>query len=230
MRFVQRALIAMSIGMFAVTAMASTASPVNNVDYQSLEKAMPTDSGNKVEVTEFFSYSCPHCNALDPDLAAWVKSKGDSIVFRRIPVQIHEGDQLLQSLYYTMEAMGITEQLHGKVFHALHVDHKQFTSVNDIADFVASQGIDRAKFLGMYSSFSIGPKVIRANQLSEQYKLSSVPMLAIDGRFETSLAVTQTAIGNVPHGDLVAANLKVTDWLIEKVQKEHKQQTASAKK
>jgi len=230
MRFMQRTLAAIGFGLVAATAMASTASPVNNVDYVSLETSMATDAGSKIEVTEFFSYSCPHCNAFDPDLAAWVKSKGASIVFKRIPVRIHEGDELLQKLYYTIESMGITEQMHSKIFHAIHVEHVQFSDANKIADFMATQGVDRAKFLNAFDSFSIGPKVQRANQLTETSKLSSVPMLAIDGRYEASIGTTVTAIGNVSHGELVAATLKVSDWLLAKAQKEHKLPTATAKK
>ncbi|HXA47726.1 MAG TPA: thiol:disulfide interchange protein DsbA/DsbL, partial [Burkholderiaceae bacterium] len=167
MRLMQRTLAAIGFGMMTVTAMATTASPVDKVDYLSLETPMATDAGSKIEVTEFFSYSCPHCNAFDPDVAAWVKSKGASIVFKRIPVRIHEGDELLQKLYYTIESMGITEQMHSKIFHAIHVEHVQFSDANKIADFMATQGVDRAKFLNAFDSFSIGPKVQRANQLTE---------------------------------------------------------------
>ena len=34
--------------------------------YITLEQAQPSDTSGKTEVLEFFSYSCPHCAALEP--------------------------------------------------------------------------------------------------------------------------------------------------------------------
>lgn len=229
MQFTRRALAAIGLCLAAATASASTANPVSNVDYKTLDKALPAEVGNKVEVVEFFSYACPHCNAFDPDLAAWVKAKGDAVAFKRVPVPMHEGD-LLPKLYYAIDAMGISEQLHSKVFHAIHVEHKQFDGVNQIADFVASQGIDRAKFLAAFNSFGVQAKLQRGDQLADLYKISGVPLLAIDGRFEASPEITSATLGNVPHADLVAATLKVSDWLVAKAAKEHKPPAAAAKK
>lgn len=227
MRLMQWTLAAISLCAISASVMASPVNPVGKVDYQSLDKTVPTEAGSKVEVTEFFSYTCPHCNAFDPELTAWVKSKGNSIVFKRVPVQIHEGDVLLQKLYYALDAMGIADQLHGKVFQAIHVQHKQFADENQIADFVAGQGIDRAKFIGVFDSFGVQTKLQRGNQLAELYKITGVPLLAIDGRFESSPEITTTSIGNKPQPELFAATLKISDWLVAKVLAERKPQTAA---
>ncbi|HSY29584.1 MAG TPA: thiol:disulfide interchange protein DsbA/DsbL [Burkholderiaceae bacterium] len=230
MRYLQRALAALSLSIATVAAVASTAAPVNNTDYQTLDKAVPTDSGSKIEVDEFFSYSCPHCNAFDPELAAWVKAKGDTIVFKRVPLRIHEGDELLQKLYYTLEAMGITEQLHSKVFNAIHVQRKPFGDENQVADIVSGLGVDRAKFLGVFESFGVQTKLQRGIQLAELYKVSGVPELEIDGHYKASIATTEAAIGRKPQPELAAATLSVADWLIAKAAKEHKPQATTAKK
>ena len=230
MRYLQRTLAAIGLSLVTAVAMASTASPVNNVDYQTLDKAVPTDSGAKTEVLEFFSYSCPFCNAFDPELGAWVKSKGDSIAFKRVPLHIHEGDEFLQKLYFTMEAMGITEQLHSKIFNAVHVQHRPFDSEENVANIVSDLGVDRAKFLGVYDSFTIQAKLQRANQLAQLYRVSDVPQLEIDGHYRASIGITHAAIGNKPQPELAAAVLGVSDWLVAKAAKEHKPDTVSAKK
>lgn len=219
-----------AIGLCAVTAMAwaSTASPVNKTDFEMLDKPIPTEAtGSKIEVLEFFSYSCPFCNAFDPELAAWVKSKGDTIAFRRVPLHIHEGDENLQKLFYTMESMGILEQYHSKVFHAIHVEHHPFDSEEAVVDLMTRLGVDRAKFLGVYDSFSIGPKVKQGTQLAMQYQVNDVPQLEIDGRYRASIGITVKAIGNKPQPELADATLKVSDWLVAKAAKEHKPQTAA---
>jgi thiol:disulfide interchange protein DsbA len=232
MHYLQKALAAIGLSVVTATALASTASPVNNVDYQTLDKAVPTDAAaGKVEVIEFFSYSCPFCNAFDPQLAAWVKSHGDTIAFKRVPLHIHEGDETLQKLYYAMEAMGITEQYHSKVFHAIHVEHHPFDSEDAVLDIMTRLGVDRAKFQSIYDSpFSIGVKVQRVNQLAQAYQVSDVPQLEIDGRYKASIGITQAAIGSKPQPELAAATLNVADWVVNKAIKEHKPQTAAVKK
>jgi thiol:disulfide interchange protein DsbA len=204
------------LGLFAMAAQASVTSPVNNAEFHTLERTQPVDSSAKVEVTEFFSYSCPHCNAFDPELGSWVKANSGRIVFKRVPVVIHEGDDLLVKLYYALEAMGKGDELHPKIFHAIHVEHWRPETEADIADFVASKGVDRAKFLSAFQSFAVQAKAQRAPQIAENFKISDVPHLAVDGRFETAPSDIQESVGDVPREVLYADTLKVMDWLIAK--------------
>src|SRR4051812_42379445 len=185
MRFFPRLLVALSFGFVALGAGASPSSPVDGTDYRTLEKAQPTDSGKKVEVTEFFWYSCPHCNAFDPQLNDWVKKQGDNIVYKRVPVAFRDSFIPQQKLYYTLEAMGKLDELHSKVFHAIHVERKSLDTDAVITDFIVKQGVDKAKFLDLYNSFGVQTKVKRAAQLQQDYKIDGVPTVAIAGRYLT---------------------------------------------
>jgi thiol:disulfide interchange protein DsbA len=222
MRFLQHALAVIALSVVAVTAGASPANPQNGVDYRTLAKPQQTDSGKKVEVTEFFWYMCPHCNALEPSLVAWVKKQDGNIVFKRVPVAFRESFVPQQKLYYALEAMGKVEELHGKVFHAIHVERQALETDNAIADWVAKQGVDRKKFLEVYNSFSVQTKVRRAMQLQEAYKIDGVPLIAIDGRYETSPSIVGASVGNQSEPVLHTATLQVMDWLVAKAAKEHK--------
>ncbi|MFI4939702.1 MAG: thiol:disulfide interchange protein DsbA/DsbL [Burkholderiales bacterium] len=230
MRFIKLAMAVLSLSFVAATAGASPASPVTNIDFRTLDKTQPVDSGNKVEVIEFFWYSCPHCNVFDPDLAEWVKAQGDNIAFKRVPVAFRPGDAPQQKLYYALEAMGKVEELHRKIFHAIHVDHKPLNDEGAIADFVASQGVDRAKFLSAYNSFGVQTKAQRATQLTQLYKVDGVPLIAIGGRYETSPSIIGDQLGYKPEQELHAATLKVMNWLVVKEAKEHKPQAAAPAK
>jgi thiol:disulfide interchange protein DsbA len=231
MRFIKLVLAALSLSLIAATAVASTENPVNGVDFRTMDKAEPVEAGNKVEVIEFFAYWCPHCNAFDPELAEWVKAQGNNIVFKRVPAAFDPSSEMqknLQKLYYALEAMGKTEELHKKIFHAIHVEHKQLSDEGAIADFVAGQGVDRAKFLSVFNSFGVQTKVQRAVQLFEIYKVDGVPLIAIDGRFETSPSIASANLGSRPEPELAAITLKVMDSLVAKAAKEHKPQAMAA--
>jgi thiol:disulfide interchange protein DsbA len=216
MRFIQHLLAVATLSLFAATAGASPSAPVNGTDYRTLDKAQQTDSGKKVEVTEFFWYSCPHCSALEPALEAWVKKQGDKINFKRVPVAFRDSFIPQQKLYYSLEALGWVNALHGKVFRAIHVERQPLDTDKQIADFIAKQGVDTKKFAETYNSFGIQSKVQRATQLQAAYKVDGVPMIAIDGRYITSPSIIGASLGNRPEAILHDATLQVMDWLVTK--------------
>ncbi|HEY8100262.1 MAG TPA: thiol:disulfide interchange protein DsbA/DsbL [Burkholderiaceae bacterium] len=219
MRIHQKVLAVLSFCLVACTAGATPANPQNGTDYRTLPQAQPTESGKKVEVTEFFWYSCPHCNAFEPDLEAWVKKQGDKINFKRVPVIFRPEMIPEQHLYYALEAMGKSEEMQPKIFHAIHVEHKRLDNPDAIADFVAKQGIDKQKFMALYNSFGVETKVKRAAQLQEAYKIDGVPTVAIDGRYLTSPGIVGVGMGNQPEPVLHKAALQVMDWLVANAKK-----------
>ena len=230
MRFIKLLLAALSLSLVAAGAAASTASPVNGDDYRTLAQSLPTAAGSKVEVTEFFGYWCPHCNAFDPEITAWAKAQGDKIVFKRVPVMFHEGDDQQQKMYYALEAMGKNEDLHKAIFHAIHVDRKQLSDEASIADFVASQGVDRAKFVSAFESFGVQAKVQRVPAMQSAAQIDGVPTIMIDGRYETAPSIAGNKLGGHPEKEIFGATLSVMDWLVAKAAKEHKPQAAAPAK
>jgi len=214
MRMFRFALAAISLSLLAVSAGASPANPQNGTDYRTLEQAQPTDSGKKIEVTEFFWYNCPHCAAFDPSLSAWVKKQGDKIVFKQVPVAFRDSFIPQQKLYYALEAMGKTAELNPKIFQAIHVDDQRVDTDKTILAFIEKQGIDKQKFLDLYNSFGIQTKTRRAAQLQEAYKIDGVPTIAIDGRYMTSPAIAGTALAGQPESMQQAAALQVMDHLV----------------
>jgi len=222
MRLIQQLLLGLglSFSLFATTAGASPTAPVNAVDYRTLAQPLPTDSGKKVEVTEFFWYNCPHCNAFDPSLEAWVKKQGDRINFKRVPVIFRDSFIPQQKLYYALEAMGKADEMHAKIFRAIHVEHQQLDTDKQIADYIAKQkDIDAKQFAATYNSFGVATKVRRAKELQADYKVDGVPLLAIDGRYLTSPAIVSASMGNSSESELFKATLQVADALVTKAAK-----------
>ncbi|MEB0138959.1 MULTISPECIES: thiol:disulfide interchange protein DsbA/DsbL [unclassified Undibacterium] len=216
---VLRGLLLLGLGFLASGAGASPAAPQSGVEYRVLSRTQPTESGKKVEVIEFFGYFCPHCNALEPVIAEWVKKQGDNIVFKRVHVNFH-GLVTQQKLYFTLEAMGKTEEYHAKAFNAYHVERNRLQSDADIMEFVAKSGIDKQKFSDIYNSFAISSKLSRATQLMESYQIDSVPTIAIDGRYVTSPAQAVSTVTRVSEDQQNRAVIQVLDFLVAKAAKE----------
>ncbi len=160
--------------------------PVAGTDYQVLETRASVEApAGKIEVVEFFWYSCPHCNSFEPALNQWVKKLPKDIAFRRVPIAFNDTFVPQQRLYYTLEAMGLLDKLHAKVFEAIHVEKNKLASGEAIVEWVGKNGIDQAKFLAQYNGFGVVTKAQRASQLQNAYKVEGVPALGVAGRFYT---------------------------------------------
>lgn len=217
MRLLQKLLAVASLSLFAAVAGASPSSPVNGTDYRTLDKPQATSGGKKVDVTEFFWYSCPHCNALEPSLEVWVKKNADKINFKRVPVIFRDTFIPQQKLYYTLEAMGLVDSLHAKIFRAIHTERQHLDTDKQIADFIAKQGVDMKKFNDTYNSFGVQTKVRQAAQLQADYQIDGVPTIAVDGRYLTSPSIVGAGLGgNRPEAALFDATFQVLDFLVTK--------------
>ena len=223
MRTILNLLCAAALCAFAAAAPASTSEPKEGVEYLTLPVAQNTDAGKKVEVIEFFAYYCPHCNAFEPVLSAWVKKQGDNIVFKRVHVPRDANVAPQQRLFYTLESMGLVEQYHNKVFAAMHVDHLRLNRDEQVFDWAEKAGIDRAKFIDIYRSFGVQAKLRRADAMMGAYKIDQWPMIAIDGRYLTS--PSHAGAGMPPNASelqLQQGALQVMDYLVAKAKADKK--------
>lgn len=194
--------------------LAAQAAPQNGVDYLTLATPQNTDAGKKVEVIEFFAYYCPHCRSFEPALAAWAKKQGEQIVLRRIHVSNGDSIAPQQRLFFTLEAMGLLNTVHDKVFHAIHVERQRLGSDEQVFDFIEKQGIERKKFIDVYRSFGVAARVRNAGNLMAAYKIDSWPTLAIDGRYVTSPSLAGKSATS--EAELHAQTLAVMDYLVTK--------------
>lgn len=183
--------------------------PVEGTQYTRIQTPLATGAGAKIEVLEFFSYACPHCSVFEPSLEAWGKKLPADVAFRRVPAPFLANAENFQRTYYALEVMGLLDTVHRKIFTAVHVERLHLDKPDDIANLVAKNGVDRAKFLSTFNSFSVAASLGKGKNLAVSYKLESVPLLAIQGRYLTS---PSTAGGT-------EQALAVADYLIQRVRK-----------
>ena len=184
--------------------------PKEGTDYFVLDKPAPTESAaGKIEVVEFFWYSCPHCNRFEPQLEAWIKKMPKDVVLRRAPIAFKPDFEPQQRLYFVLESMGKVEELNKKVFEAIHVDKLPLNTLPLITEWAEKHGISKAKFTEAYNSFPIATKTRKATLLQDAYKVDGVPALGIAGKYYTTGSMTQT----------MERALLVADALIDTVRK-----------
>jgi protein dithiol oxidoreductase (disulfide-forming) len=174
-------LLAASLAFAAGSVLAQPAQP-----WAPLSPPQPTDGSGKIEVIEFFWYGCPHCNAMEPYVNAWLKTKPADVEFKRIHAYPTESWGPGVLMFYTLEAMGLLDKYHDKVFDAIHKQNVNLNNAKKRDEWLQANGIDPAKFNEVSKSFSVSTKVARARQQTQAYKVDSVPRFFVNGKYFTS--------------------------------------------
>lgn len=180
-----RKLIGLSLFALLLLPLAGQAQFLEGVEYTRVNP-QPVETGNKIEVREFFWYGCPHCFSLEPSIARWHKTMPKNAQFVRTPAVFNAQWAVHARAYYAFETLGITEKMHEPLFHAIHVDKRRLFDAESIAAFVAEKGGDRKAFLDAYNSFGMQANLNRATQAGRAYNIESVPTLIVDGKYMTN--------------------------------------------
>ena len=189
-----------------VLALPAQAQLAAGVDFAEIKPPLQVDNPAKIEVVEFFSYACPHCNDLNPIVKKWAAKLPADVAFKRIPVSFNSPFyQLMAKLFYTLESLGEIEKLDAAAFDAINVKGLKLIDEKSVQERAVSQGVDAKKFSDAFKSFSVDSNVKRADQLSRSAKIPGVPALVVDGRY----LVVGKNVKN--HDELLALTEKVID-------------------
>jgi thiol:disulfide interchange protein DsbA len=167
----------------ALPAFAQTQAPASSAGYVELALPLPTDSPDKIEVTEFFSYTCIHCSNVNTPAKQWAAKQPADVVLKKIPVVFDPRQEPTAKLYYALEATGDLARLDDAVFAAIHVQRIQLMTDRAVLDWVASKGVDMAKFEAAYKSFGVQSKVKQGVTRSQTHKVNATPMFFVNGKY-----------------------------------------------
>lgn len=151
-------------------------------DYNVLPSPQPT-SGSKIEVLEFFFYGCGHCYHLHPSLANWEKKKPKDVELTYVPTIFKDTMEPMARTFYALESLGELHRMHDTLYRAWNVDSVKLFDESQIAGFVATKGVDSAKFSAAYNSFTMQSRVTRAKQMTRSYMITGTPTLIVDGKY-----------------------------------------------
>jgi protein dithiol oxidoreductase (disulfide-forming) len=173
------------------------------VNYTRVVPAQPTNvAAGQIEVLEFFWYACPHCYALEPTVAAWLKSKPAYISFTRVPVEWNEGHRSLARLFYALEGMGKLNDVHSEIFKEIQVtgdpligpDPNNAAAAERVQlSFIRKLGLSDADFTKAYHDLNTETAMQRADQLVQRFRVTAVPTFVINGKYVTDLSQADSA-------------------------------------
>lgn len=183
------------------------------VHYKILETQGAVDDPSKIEVREFFSYVCPHCFHLETKVQSWLKTKPDYVDYVRTPVTFLRNSEPLARAYYVEKTLGKVDELHEKIFNAIHKQRDPLFTPTALADFFAEHGVDKDEFNQLYGSFGVSTKVRQGDAMARDYQIQGVPSFVVNGKY---LVLRDHLGSNEEMFDVV-------DFLVKKLEKEREQ-------
>jgi len=184
--------------------------PRLGIDYEILETPIATfaQTPGKIEVAEVFSYTCIHCAHFEPILSDWqAKKMPKGVRVELVPTAFGGVTDNFARAYFAAQALGMVATSHDDVFRAYH-DYHQFQtgSVEEIAAFYGTLGVDSKKFLAAMTSADTDAKLEKVREFTMAAQIRGTPTLVINGKY--------TAMTTVDRG--FEGQLRTAEFLIAK--------------
>jgi thiol:disulfide interchange protein DsbA len=148
----------------------------------------------EVEVIEVMWLGCQHCANLQPYMDSWQKKKPPYVKFVQEAAMWGPVHRAHAKLLYTLEGLG-REDLVSKAFDEIHRRNNVLVAANDAATqsmhlaFAKANGIPEADFKREYSGFAVNTRLQRAEELNRRYRVETVPVVFINGKYQTDVSM-----------------------------------------
>jgi thiol:disulfide interchange protein DsbA len=158
--------------------------------YMRLVPTQPTWGGaDKIEVTEFFYYLCPHCYNFEPMLKDWQETKPANVRFVQVPAMWNQVLILHARMYFTAEALarnGVLDDaaaFHAAVYNEIHRRNNRLTSESAIQSLFERFNVSAEDFNSNWNSFEVDQKLRISADLARRYSVSSTPTVVVNGKY-----------------------------------------------
>lgn len=176
---------------------------IEGQDYEAISPPVDTGRPDKVVVTELFWYGCPHCFRFESYVEPWSRNLPDGVVFEQVPSMVNPRWTEHARAYYAFRTMGVLDQVHRKFFDAIHIERKRLNNLDEMAAWVAEQGLDEKAFRDAYYSFAVETQLRKNLQKEKRYGHNGVPTIIVNGKYRVS----------TEHAGSFERMLQITDFL-----------------
>lgn len=156
-------------------------------EYLTVHPMAPTPA-DKIEVVEFFAYTCPHCLQFHPVFHEWAQKAPEDVSIRICPVAWQPKYLPFTDTYFALEALGLLDSLSMPFFESIIYQTRSYnfdSATRDIHDFMVEAGVDGAKWDATFNSFGVKNRSRNATMLWNAYQIDSTPMVGVGGKFTT---------------------------------------------
>ncbi len=181
--------IAIFLGILAF-ASAAAAQIRSSLPYRTVDPVLAPVSGllgdgpkDKIEVLPFFYYGCPHCFDQQPVIEDWLLKKPADVEFRSLPALRDDKWLPLTRAYFALDKLGHAQRLHRPVYDVINFDGVMLSDEQKLFDWVAPNGVDRARFIEAFKSDENRAMFDAARKLTNDYNIRATPTMLVAGKY-----------------------------------------------
>ena len=153
--------------------------------YIQISNQKQTES-DKIVIYEFFWYGCPHCYNLEPTMDRIESNLEKDTILVKVPVALRDTWESHAKAYFALQQMKLDDNLHKKIFTEIHINSNRLDTKEKLTQFIEDEGYNSKRFSEIFDSFGTDLRVKKASRLANQYQITSVPTLIINGKYKTS--------------------------------------------
>lgn len=153
------------------------------IHFVRLQEPLSLLNTKKVEVIAAFSFGCGHCYGIYPSIEKWKSEKNKTVEFSYFHAVWNKAMRLYAKTYYTAIELKIEKKIHSPLFEAIVINQQTLSNLDELAEFFASFGVDKTRFVEVFNSEKITKRVEQAEKLTKRFHLASVPEFIVAGKF-----------------------------------------------
>jgi len=181
-------LLLLTLSFFSFLVNAQATNFIEGKHYQTIQGAQTKQK----EITEFFSFYCPHCFRREPIISELLQSIPSDVVFKKNHVNGMPGrkisiEDMLTKALLTAKILHLDDKMIPAIFNYIHLRHANFDNLKDIKNLFMLNGVEGNKFDKIFASFSVNREFKTMNHKTEilrQQGITSVPTLIINGKYK----------------------------------------------
>ncbi len=170
-----RWIVLMSIALVGCEASPPAAPVVSNSTTTEIEQPVP----QKVALTLYFWYGCPHCFEFRHYLQPWLADWSDKVNFSRVPIALRPDWVDHARAFYAAQSLGVLSRFHPALYDALHVQKRELNTVAALSEFAGSLGIDAEAFKAAMLSPETTAALRRDNAAVKRLAIHTTPTLVV---------------------------------------------------
>jgi protein dithiol oxidoreductase (disulfide-forming) len=153
----------------------------------------------KIEVTEVFSYACPHCSDFRPVIKQLKAELPANAVFTQVPASFNPAEDwpMFQRAYATAQALGVADRANEGIFDAIWksgelavVDSQTnrlkspLPTIQDAAKvYNKLTGVPIDQFVAVSQSFAVDVKMKADDAYILHGQVDSTPTIVVNGKY-----------------------------------------------
>ncbi len=159
-------------------------------DYIELEREHQTANPDRIEVLNFYSYTCKYCYELEMNyIRSWDVPEDVDLI--GVPVLFKPELEPMSRGYIASEILGIVKDFHPELFYQYKIENKKFRDAKSMAKIAVKFGVTEKEFIDTYNSFAVDAQFRRVQGLVKEYKMRSVPNFIVNGKYQTGPSIAK---------------------------------------